>query len=82
MLEIKRQMGFSLYQTVLYLYHKIRVIKGKRDDEYTLEDMVYHDVAFVTKATAADQKENLSRGRESQQKALAAAMAELIVLED
>ena len=81
-LELKRQMGFSRYQTVLDLYHKIRVIMGKRDDEYKLEDMVEYDEAFVTKATAADQKENLRRGRGSQQKAIVAVMAESTILED
>ena len=81
-LELKRQMGFSRYQTVLDLYHKIRVIMGKRDDEYKLEDMVEYDEAFVTKATAAKQKEELSRGRGTQQKVLVAAMAESTVLED
>lgn len=81
-LELKRQMGFSRYQTVLDLYHKIRVIMGKRDDEYKLEDMVEYDEAFVTKATAAKQKEELRRGRGTQQKVLVAAMAESTVLED
>lgn len=62
-LELQRQMGFSRYQTVLDLYHKIRVIMGKRDDKYSLEDMVEYDEAFVTKATDAQQKSDLSRGR-------------------
>lgn len=81
-LELQRQMGFSRYQTVLDLYHKIRVIMGKRDDEYSLEDMVEYDEAFVTKATDAKQKADLSRGRGSEQKAIVAVMAESTVLED
>ncbi len=81
-LELQRQMGISRYQTVLDLYHKIRVIMGKRDDEYSLEDMVEYDEAFVTKATDAQQKSDLSRGRGSQQKAIVAVMAESTVLED
>ena len=52
-LEPQRQIGFSRYQTVLNLYQKIRVIIGKRDDEYSLEDMVEYDEAFVTRATDA-----------------------------
>ncbi len=67
-LELQRQMGFSRYQTVLNLYHKIRVIMGKRIDEYSLEDMVEYDEAFVTKATDAQQKSDLSHGRGSDQK--------------
>jgi len=70
-LEFKRQMGFSRYQTVLDLHHKIPAIMGKRDDKYSFE----YDETFVTKATAADQKENLSRVRVSQQKARVAAVA-------
>lgn len=81
-LELQRQMGFSRYQTVLDLYHKIRVIMGKRDDEYSLQDLVEYDEAFVTKATDAQQKSDLSRGRGSQQKAIVAVMAESNVLED
>jgi len=54
---------------------------GKRDDEYSLEDMVEYDEAFVTNATDAQQKSALSRGRGSQQKAIVAVMAESTVLE-
>jgi hypothetical protein len=67
-LELQRQMEFSRYQTVLDLYHKIRAIMGKRDDKYSLEDMVEYHHAFVTKATDAHQKSDLSRGRGSDQK--------------
>lgn len=81
-LELQRQMGFSRYQTVFELYHKIRVIMGKRDDEYKLEDMIEYDEAYITKATSSKQKENLNRGRGTQQKSIVAAMAESTILED
>jgi len=81
-LELQRQIGFSRYQTVLDLYYKISVIMVKRDDEYSLEDMVKYDEAFVTKATDAKQKTDLSRGREKEQKAIVAVMAESTILED
>lgn len=81
-LELQRQMGFSRYQTVFDLFHKIRIIMGKRDDEYKLEDMVEYDEAYVTKATPPKQKKKLSRGRGSQQKCKVAVMAESTVLED
>lgn len=81
-LELQRQMGFSRYQTVLDLYHKIRVVMGKRDDEYKLEDMVEYDEAYVTKATSSKQKKDLSRGRGTQQKSMVAVMAESAILED
>jgi hypothetical protein len=57
---------------------KNRMIMCKRDDKYSFK----YDEAFATKATAADQKENLSRGRVSQQKARIAAIAGQTVLED
>ena len=55
-LELQRLMGFSRYQTVFDLYHKIRVIMGKRDNEYKLEDMIEYDEAYVTKATPAGKR--------------------------
>ena len=81
-LELKRQMGLSRYETVFNLCHKIRVLMGKRDDEYKLEDMVEYDEGYVTKSTSAKQKQNLSRGRGTQQKATVAVMAESTILED
>ncbi len=81
-LELQRQMGFSRYQTVFDLYHKVRVIMGKRDDEYKLEDMVEYDEAYISKATSARQKKELNRGRGTQQKSTVAVMAESTILED
>lgn len=81
-LELQRQMGFTRYQTVFDLCHKIRVIMGKRDNEYKLEDMVEYDEAYITKATSAGKKKDLRRGRGTQQKATVAVMAESTVLED
>jgi hypothetical protein len=81
-LELQRQMGFTRYQTVFDLCHKIRVIMGKRDNEYKLEDMIEYDEAYITKATSASKKKDLNRGRGTQQKATVAVMAESTVLED
>lgn len=80
-LELQRQMGFSRYQTVFDLCHKIRELMGKRDAEYRLEDMVEYDESYVTKATSESQKSS-KRGRGTQKKALVAVMAESTVLED
>jgi len=81
-LELQRQMGFTRYQTVFDLCHKIRVIMGKRDDEYKLEDMIEYDEAYVTKANHSHKKKGLNRGRGSQQKAKVAVMSESTILED
>ncbi len=55
---------------------------GKRDDTYSPEDMVEYDEAHVSKATRANKKKNLKKGRGSQQIAVVAVMAESTVLED
>lgn len=81
-LELQRQMGFTRYQTVFNLYHKVRVFMGKRDDTYKLEDMIEYDEGYVAKATKVAKKKKLKKGRGSQQKAKVAVMAESTVLED
>jgi hypothetical protein len=81
-LELQRQLGFTRYQTVFDLYHKIRVIMSKRDNDSKLEDMVEYDEAYITKATSADKKKDLNRGGGTRQKARLAAMAESTILED
>jgi len=49
--ELQRQLGMKRYEPVFRMYHKLRVVMGKRDDRYRLEDMVEYDEAFVGKAT-------------------------------
>jgi hypothetical protein len=81
-LELKRQMGFSRYETVFRMVHKIRAAMGKRDGSYRLEDMVEYDEAFVGTATEAGKKRKIKRGRGSQRKSAVAVMAESSILED
>jgi len=81
-LEVKRQIGFTRYQTIFDLYHKVEVFMGKKDNTYKLEDMIEYDEGFVAKANKANKKKNLKKGRGSQQKAPMAVMAESTVLED
>jgi len=64
--ELQRQLGMKRYEPVFRMYHKLRVVMGKRDDGYRLEDMVEYDEAFVGKATKPKVKNNLKRGRGSQ----------------
>jgi ribosomal protein L37E len=80
--ELQRQMGLKRYEPVFRLYHKIRVIMGKRDDFYKLEDMVEYDEAFVEKAVDKKTKANLKAGRGSQKQSTVAVMAESTILED
>jgi hypothetical protein len=62
--------------TVFDLFHNIRVIMGKRDVEYSLENMVEHVEDFITKATDVQQRSDISRGRGKKQKAIVAVMVE------
>jgi transposase-like protein len=81
-LEMKRQMGFSRYETVFRMVHKLRVAMGKRDETYNLEDMVEYDEAFVGTVKKAEKKKKLKRGKGSQKKSSVAVMAESSILED
>lgn len=81
-IELQRQLGLKRYEPVFRMYHKIRVVMGKRDDRYVLEDMVEYDEAFVEKATKAKVKDKLKRGRGSQRQATVAVMAESTILEN
>jgi ribosomal protein L37E len=80
--ELQRQMGLKRYEPVFKMYHKIRVVMGKRDDFYKLEDMVEYDEAFVEKAVDKKTKANLKAGRGSQKQSTVAVMAESAILED
>lgn len=80
--ELQRQLGMKRYEPVFRMYHKIRVVMGKRDDRYRLEDMVEYDEAFVGKSTKAKVRSKLKRGRGTQKQSKVAVMAESTVLED
>jgi hypothetical protein len=80
--ELQRQLGMKRYEPVFRMYHKLRVVMGRRDDRYRLEDMAEYDEAFVGKATKPNIKTTLKRGRGSQKRAKVAIMAESTPLED
>ncbi|WP_200978120.1 IS1595 family transposase [Echinicola sp. 20G] len=79
-LELQRLLGQKRYEPVFRMYHKLRKVMGKRDDLYSLADMVEYDEAFVGKATKNPRK--LKRGRGSQKRSIVSVMAESTVLED
>lgn len=80
--ELQRQLGMKRYEPVFRMYHKLRIVMGKRDKGYKLEDMVEYDEAFVGKSTKAKVRSKLKRGRGSQKQSKVAVMAESTVLED
>lgn len=79
--ELQRLLGMKRYEPVFRMYHKLRVVMGKRDERYKLEDMVEYDEAFVGKSTKAKVRSKLKRGRGSQKQSKVAVMAESTVLE-
>jgi hypothetical protein len=76
--ELQRQLGHNRYDTIWLLMHKIRGAMGKRDNLYTLKDMVEFDEGYFEKATS--EKVKLKRGRGSQRQKNVAVMAESIPL--
>lgn len=81
-LEIKRQLGHKRYEPIFRMMHKIRMAMGKRDDQYTLKDMVELDDAYIETCTDHREKEHLKRGKGSQRQTKVTVMAESVVLEN
>ena len=81
-LEMQRQLKHKFYEPIWAMMHKIRVSMGKRDDLYNLEDMVEFDEGYFTVETSEKDRENLKRGRGSEQQVNVAVMAESTPLED
>lgn len=80
-LEIQRQMSHKRYQPVWEMVHKLRVTMGKRDDLYTLEDIVEFDEGHF-EVDSEGLKAPLKRGKGSQRQKDVAVMAESTPLED
>ena len=78
--ELQRQLNHSRYESIWSMMHKIREAMGKRDNLYTIEDMVEFDEGYFTVATSEGTV--LKRGRGSQKKSTVAVMAESVPLED
>jgi len=65
--EIQRQIGHKRYEPIWAMVHKLRIVMGLRDDEYTLSDEVELDEGFFeTVSITRDKSEPLKRGRGSQ----------------
>ncbi len=78
--ELQRQLGVKRYETVWKLMHKIRTAMGKRDDLYTLSDMIEMDEGYFEVQSPANKPLKRGRGSESVQNAM--VMAESVPLED
>ncbi len=72
-LEMQRQLGHKFYEPIWEMMHKIRLMMGKRDANYVLDDTVELDEGFITQVKeskdAIDKDEDTKRGIGSQNKA-------------
>lgn len=80
--EMQRQLDHSRYETIWVMMHRIREAMGNRDDRYELAGMVEFDEAYFETETSEKDKQNLKRGRGSQQQQNVAVAAESTPLED
>lgn len=74
-LELQRQLGHKYYEPIWAMVHKVRLVLGKRDSKYKLDENVEIDEAFYSVGYSLDtdsftgEKEELKRGKGSQKKA-------------
>ena len=75
--ELQRQLGHKRYEPIWNMLHKLRQIMGKRDELYTLSDVIELDEGFLSTETNEDEKNKpLKRGRGSQKKSKVLVMVE------
>jgi hypothetical protein len=67
-LELQRQLGHKYYEPIWAMLHKLRVIMGKRDDQYYLTNHIELDEGFF-EVVIENKDEPLKRGRGSQRQA-------------
>jgi len=67
-LELQRQLGHKFYEPIWALLHKLRIVMGKRDDRYFLNNQIELDEGFF-EIKLEDKDEQLKRGRGSQRQA-------------
>lgn len=80
--EIQRQLGHKRYQPIWHMVHKLRMVMGKRDDEYVLAGNIELDEGFFSTETPKEEKNKpLKSGRGSQRKSKVLVMAESEMVE-
>lgn len=80
--EIQRQLGLKRYEPVWAMVHKLRDAMGKRDELYTLQDMIEFDEAYFSVAVSEVEKSKGIRGKGAKGKQNVGVFAESIPLED
>lgn len=80
-LELQRQIGHKYYEPIWAMMHKIRLVMGKRDDQYKLTNEIEADESYYSTRYIQEeneftgQKEELKRGKGSQRKTGVLVMA-------
>jgi len=75
--ELQRQLGNKYYEPIWGMVHKLRMLMGKRDEEYTLSGTLELDEGFFSTVVVEEEKDKpLKRGRGSQKKSKVLVMVE------
>lgn len=80
-LELQRQIGHKYYEPIWVMMHKIRLVMGKRDNQYKLSDELEADESYYSTRYIQQEdeftgvKEELKRGKGSQRKTGVLVMA-------
>jgi len=81
--ELQRQLGHKRYEPIWAMLHKLRIVMGRRDEEYMLNDEVELDEGFFeTVSITRDKKEPLKRGKGSQKQTTVLVATESKPVED
>lgn len=81
--EVQRQLGHKRYEPIWSMLHKLRLVMGNRDAEYTLGNEVEFDEGFFeTVSITRDMNEPLKRGRGSEKQTIVLVSAESKTVED
>ena len=80
--ELQKQLDHSRYESIWSMMHKIREAMSNRDSIYKLEGFIEFDEGYFHTETSEQDKQNLKRGKGSQQQQNVAVIAESTPLED
>ena len=81
--EIQGQIGHKRYEPIWAMLHKIRLVMGYRDAEYTLADEIELDEGFFeTVSITRDKTEPLKRGRGSEKQTTVLVSTESKTIDD
>jgi hypothetical protein len=85
-LEIQRQVEHKYYEPIFDMCHKLRLIMGKRDSQYTLEGLTEMDEGYFTNSKQLErneltgEKEELKRGIGSQKKSKVLVISKTLLI--